>query len=68
MQMLELGNEILDQDMQKLSGGEKQRLGLLVGFMLNRPVWLLDEPTSSLDEQLRKKVAVSYTHLRAHET
>ncbi len=56
MQMLDLGDEILGQNMQKLSGGEKQRLGLLVGFMLNRPVWLLDEPTSSLDERLRKKV------------
>jgi len=56
MQMLDLGDDILRQDMQKLSGGERQRLGLLVCFLLNRPVWLLDEPTSSLDEQLRRKV------------
>ncbi len=56
MQMLDLGDDILQQNMPKLSGGEKQRLGLLVCFLLNRPVWLLDEPTSSLDEQLRKKV------------
>ncbi len=56
MQMLDIGDEILVQNMQKLSGGEKQRLGLLIGFMLNRPVWLLDEPTSSLDKRLRNKV------------
>ncbi|MCP3953998.1 MAG: ATP-binding cassette domain-containing protein [Desulfobacterales bacterium] len=53
MQMLDLGDEILGQNMQELSGGEKQRLGLLVGFLLNRRVWLLDEPTSSLDEKLK---------------
>jgi len=56
MQMLDLGEDILHQDMQKLSGGERQRLGLLVCFLLNRPVWLLDEPTSSLDEKLRRRV------------
>jgi len=56
MQMLDLGGDILNQDMQKLSGGERQRLGLLVCFLLNRPVWLLDEPTSSLDAKLRRKV------------
>jgi len=56
MQMLDLGADILHKDMQKLSGGERQRLGLLVCFLLNRAVWLLDEPTSSLDETLRRKV------------
>lgn len=56
MELLELDAEILRQNLPELSGGEKQRLGLLVGFMLNRPVWLLDEPTASLDEGLRKKV------------
>ncbi len=56
MQLLELEDEILQQHMPELSGGERQRLGLLVCFMLNRPVWLLDEPTASLDEGLRKKV------------
>ena len=57
MQMLDLGPEILQQNLQQLSGGEKQRIGLLICFMLDRPVWLLDEPTSSLDDGMRKKVA-----------
>lgn len=56
MQLLELEDDILQQNMPALSGGERQRLGLLVCFLLDRPVWLLDEPTSSLDEELRKKV------------
>lgn len=56
MQMLDLGDEILQQNLQQLSGGEKQRVGLLVCFVLNRPVWLLDEPTSSLDDRIREKV------------
>ena len=56
MQMLDLGDEILQQNLQQLSGGERQRVGLLVCFMLNRPVWLLDEPTASLDDRLRQKV------------
>jgi putative ABC transport system ATP-binding protein len=56
MRLLDLEDDILQQNMPALSGGERQRLGLLVCFLLNRPVWLLDEPTSSLDEELRKKV------------
>jgi len=56
MQLLDLEDDILQQNMPELSGGERQRLGLLVCFMLNRPIWLLDEPTASLDEDLRKKV------------
>jgi len=56
MQLLELEDELLKQNMPELSGGERQRLGLLVCFMLNRPIWLLDEPTASLDKDLRKKL------------
>ena len=34
-----------------LSSGQKQRLGLARLLIQNNPVWLLDEPFSSLDEQ-----------------
>ncbi len=35
--------------MSKLSGGEKQRIAIITALLLERPVYLLDEITSSLD-------------------
>ena len=34
----------------QLSAGQKRRLGLARLILSNRPLWLLDEPTVSLDE------------------
>ena len=40
----------------KLSSGQKQRINLVRGVLLNREIILLDEPTSHLDSATEKKV------------
>lgn len=57
MRDLELEDDILDKNFQELSGGEKQRIGILISLLLNRDIYLLDEVTSALDINLKKKVA-----------
>ena len=57
MRELELEDDILEKNFQELSGGEKQRIGILISLFLNRDIYLLDEVTSALDVNLKKKVA-----------
>lgn len=57
-------NKSLDENADKLSGGEKQRLSLGRIILLNPDVFLLDEPSSALDEdteQLIIKAVVEYS-------
>ncbi len=54
---LDLDDAVFKQRVKELSGGERQRIGLLICFSLDRPVWLLDEPTSAIDDKMKKKVA-----------
>jgi putative ABC transport system ATP-binding protein len=48
---------ILHKNLKDLSGGERQRLAIVVSVLLGRKVFFLDEVTSSLDANLKKKVA-----------
>jgi len=57
MRELELEDDILEKDFQELSGGEKQRIGILIALLLDRNIYLLDEVTSALDAKLKKKIA-----------
>ncbi len=62
-----LETRILQRDFHQLSGGEKQRLGLALAILLKRSIFLLDEPTASLDATLVHKV-VDYFRGRADAT
>ncbi len=56
-----LSENILKKNFQKLSGGEKQRIAIIISILLNRDIYLLDEVTSSLDKDLKDKVIDFYT-------
>lgn len=48
---------LADQPVRVLSAGQKRRLGLARLALVDRPLWLLDEPTVSLDARSAGRVA-----------
>lgn len=56
LEALELGF-LADQPVRIFSAGQKRRLGLARLALIERPVWLLDEPTVSLDTRSAGLVA-----------
>jgi heme exporter protein A len=55
--------DLADRPAQNLSAGQKRRLGLARLLVTDRPVWVLDEPTVSLDAA---SVALFVAALRGH--
>lgn len=53
LRRLRLADGLLDHRLRDLSGGERRRVGLARGLLLNRPVLLLDEATASVDAESR---------------
>lgn len=51
-----------------LSGGEKQRLAIVRAMLKNARIWLLDEPTSSLDSITESKIYEKLFALAAEAT
>ena len=49
--------DVLDMHFEELSGGEKQRIGIIMSVLIGKDIYLLDEITSSLDSALKEKVA-----------
>lgn len=60
-------NKNLTHDAEKLSGGEKQRLALGRVILMNPEVYLLDEPSSALDEETEQLV-IEKTVTKTRET
>ncbi len=55
MSYFNLQDSTLTKDFSELSGGEKQRIAIIISILLDREIFLLDEPTASLDEELKEK-------------
>ena len=56
LSFLDLEEGILNEAYEKLSGGEKQRIAIIIAILLQRKIFFLDEATSSLDAELKLKV------------
>ncbi len=54
LQKVGLHEHILDENTNNISGSERQQLGWALIMLLDRPVLLLDEPTSAVNEQMKR--------------
>ena len=52
----------------KLSGGERQRIAIARAVLRNSPILILDEATSSLDNQSESEVAAAINNLLGMQT
>lgn len=62
--LFDLDKEILHEDLADLSGGERQRVAIIMTLMLNRPIYLLDEITSALDQSMKTRIADYFLSLK----
>lgn len=63
VEMLGIGH-LLDRRPQKLSGGEKQRVGIGRALLSNPKLILADEPLASLDEERKQEILPFFERLR----
>jgi len=60
MERFNLPQSLLDKQVTRLSGGEKQRIALVIAILLDRPIVLLDEASSALDTKNKQAVAAYF--------
>ncbi|MBN1124614.1 MAG: ATP-binding cassette domain-containing protein [Sedimentisphaerales bacterium] len=60
-----LNEGILSKQVGSLSGGEKQRIGLISALLLEREILLLDEISSALDKENRQAVVEALKNVQA---
>jgi ABC-type proline/glycine betaine transport system ATPase subunit len=59
-----LPDEIMNKNTSIISGGERQRLGWIMVMLLDRPVLLLDEPTSAMDDKQKQRFIDFVAHTK----
>lgn len=67
LESVNLSGDMLNKPVEQLSGGEKQRVGLLRNLQFMPEVLLLDEVTSALDEENRLSVLSLINRISAEE-
>ncbi|KPA04771.1 iron efflux ABC transporter ATP-binding subunit FetA [Pantoea agglomerans] len=67
LESVNLSGDVLNKPVEQLSGGEKQRVGLLRNLQFMPEVLLLDEVTSALDEENRLSVLSLINRISAEE-
>ncbi len=58
-----LPESTLEADLENLSGGELQRVAIIITLLLQRKIYLLDEITSALDQNLKSLMVEHFTGL-----
>jgi alpha-D-ribose 1-methylphosphonate 5-triphosphate synthase subunit PhnL len=66
LQRLNIPQRLWSLSPMTFSGGEQQRVNLARGFVQQRPIMLLDEPTASLDPENRRVVLDLINEARAN--
>ncbi len=60
----QLSEDTIHKKLEDLSGGELQRVAIIVTLLLDREIYLLDEVTSALDQPLKELIVSYFTGLR----
>ncbi len=61
----DLNENIKEKNISEISGGEKQRIGIIAALLLEREIYILDEITASLDIEMKEKVSKYFANMNA---